>query len=68
MSSTPRLRLFKVMKKGEPTFFSRKDSAKAERNAQNKNGGSAVVMRGPDHWRGESFNQPSRRIGKRRAS
>lgn len=47
------LALFKTMEGSVATHFSHKVDAKAARDAQ----GGVVVMRGPDHWRGESFNR-----------
>ena len=49
------MQLFKVMVGRHldmPFYYDRKEDAKVER-AQHK---GAVIMRGPDHWRGESFN------------
>ena len=54
-------RLFKVIRDGSPVFFDYKPQAKAVRNAIN----GAVVMRGPDHGLGESFNTSPRVRGKR---
>ena len=44
-------RLFKVIVEGKPVFFKERMHARA---ARIEHGG--VVMRGPDHRRGESFN------------
>ena len=46
-------RLFKVVVEGKPEYFDHKQLAKTRRD-QVDNGG--VLMRGPDHWKGESFN------------
>lgn len=50
------LKLFKVMDDNRPAYFEAKRDAKVKRDAMLNNGRSAVVSRGPDHWRGESFN------------
>ncbi len=58
------LNLFKVMVGKEPFYFGRKVDAKQHRDMlpSNTSGKYAdrVVMRGPDHWRGESFNKSTR--------
>jgi hypothetical protein len=54
-------RLFKVVKEGESVFFRAKEGAKEFRD-QIK---GAVVMRGPDHGLGESFNTSPKMRGKR---
>ena len=61
------LRLFKIMKGDEPVYFNNKRLAKLERDALIAEGKQAVVMRGPDHWKGESFNVSSKtpKSGKR---
>lgn len=46
------LRLFKIYAQ----YFQEKRYAKLFRDEINIGGAGAVVMRGPDHWRGESFN------------
>ena len=53
-----KLRLFKIQptKKAEPVYFQHKQQARAHRDQLLADGISTVVMRGPDHWRGESFN------------
>ena len=52
------LRLFKIDIDGKtPVYFNNKRQAKAERDKLREEGyADAVVMRGPDHRRGESFN------------
>lgn len=60
MSYNPQLKLFKVMKGDRAVYFNNKGTAKRERNALIAAGTHAVVMRGPDHWRGESFNVSKR--------
>jgi hypothetical protein len=49
-------RLFKVVSPRfpEPTYFGNKEDAKSFRDELEP--ANLVVMRGPDHWRGESFN------------
>ncbi len=57
------LKLFKVTVGNEPMYFQRKVDAKIHRDAgQGRDGqhSDRVVMRGPDHWRGESFNKSTR--------
>jgi hypothetical protein len=51
-------RIFKVTTKslGEPRYFSNKRGARVFRDERIEAGESCVIMRGPDHWRGESFN------------
>jgi hypothetical protein len=55
------LKLFKVVAGGTPFYFETKMDAKHYRNMKPSNTSGAysdsVVMRGPDHWRGESFNK-----------
>jgi hypothetical protein len=48
------MKLFKVQHKGVKSarYFSKKKEAKAYRDEVP---GDAVVNRGPDHWRGETF-------------
>ena len=46
-------RLFKIVVEGKPEYFDNKTVAKIRRDRV-ANGG--VLMRGPDHWKGESFN------------
>lgn len=48
-----KLALFKIVDGNVATHFSHKEDAKTARDA----GTGLVVMRGPDHWRGESFNR-----------
>ncbi len=55
MSYNPQLKLFKVFFKGRDHFFQNKQMAKNFGREQGLKG--AIVHRGPDHWRGESFNQ-----------
>lgn len=52
------LRLFKIDVDGKtPVYFNNKRQAKAERDKLRDAGHeTVVVMRGPDHRRGESFN------------
>ena len=62
------LKLFKIQpgKKVDAIFFSCKRQAKKKRDDLREGGNmSVVVMRGPDHYRGESFNVP---VGNRPAS
>jgi hypothetical protein len=52
-------RLFKLQIEGKPEYFDNKKIAKIRRDRAFgpdavKHGG--VIMRGPDHWKGESFN------------
>lgn len=52
-------RLFKLMVEGKPEYFDNKKLAKIRRDRAYgpdaaKHGG--VIMRGPDHWKGETFN------------
>lgn len=52
------LQLFKVLTstKGKPKFFDSKLFAKRQRDKEHRQGRRNVhVARGPDHWRGESF-------------
>ena len=51
------LRLFKVEENGTPVYFNDKRKAKIERDRLIAEGKSAVVMRGPDHRKGESYNE-----------
>ena len=50
-------KLFKVVSPrfAEPKFFQSKVAAKKARDELEP--ANLVVMRGPDHWRGESFNK-----------
>lgn len=50
------LRLFKVLEGDKPHYFFHKGMAKKFRDELEAIGKPAVVMRGPDHRRGESFN------------
>lgn len=60
------LKLFKVMKGDRAVYFEDKQTAKRERDAlRAATNADTVVMRGPDHWRGESFNVSTRTIGRR---
>lgn len=60
------LKLFKVMVGKEPFYFFWKKDAKRHRDMlpSNTSGkyGDRVVMRGPDHRRGESFNRTTRTV------
>ncbi len=58
------LNIFKVEAK-TPAYFQNKGEAKKVRDLGNGYGGVLVVMRGPDHWRGESFNTTKRTRGAR---
>ncbi len=52
-------RLYKIQHGDtEPVFFKDKRTAKIHREALEYDGvpGNIIIMRGPDHWRGESFN------------
>lgn len=54
------LRLFKIEAGGDPVYFDNKRLAKRERDLMHDQGKTGVVvMRGPDHRRGESFNVSS---------
>lgn len=59
------MKLFKVVSPRfkEPQYFSDKMVAKNFRDELEP--ASLVVMRGPDHWRGESFNRSTRMRGAR---
>ena len=59
------LRLFKVVTPTyqDPQYFQSKAAAKEERASLKP--AHLVVMRGPDHWRGESFNKSTRMRGAR---
>ncbi len=63
MGHSSQRKLFKV---GHtmPVYYQNKETAKADRDHRRGNGGFAVVMRGPDHWRGESFNKSHQMRGK----
>jgi hypothetical protein len=58
------LKLFKVVSKqwAEPHYFQDKMVAK---NVRDEDDEKRVIMRGPDHWRGESFNTTKRMRGSR---
>ncbi len=49
------MKLYKVVfaRGGVPIYFANKRDAKAYRDLH----ANTVVCRGPDHWRGESFNR-----------
>jgi len=49
-------RLFKVVVEGKPEYFDNKTIAKVRRDRAYGPKDGGVVMRGPDHWKGESFN------------
>ena len=59
-------KLFKIFRGAGPDgqtvgYYELKAAAKLDRNNANRErdkpgGGAWVVSRGPDHWRGESFN------------
>lgn len=69
MGVIPRLRLFKIEHGKTLTYFDVKSLAKRARNQLIKGGASnIVVMRGPDHYRGESFNVSNQmpKLGRRR--
>ena len=51
------LRLYKVMEGEKPHYFFYRKLARDFRDGQIEAGKSAVVMRGPDHGRGESYNR-----------
>lgn len=52
------MNLFKVELNGEPFYFADRASAKLHRDFANREKRyNVVVSRGPDHWRGESFNR-----------
>ena len=65
MGYSSQLKLFKVVTPTyqEPQYFQSKAAAKQERD--NLRPANLVVMRGPDHWRGESFNKSRQMRGKR---
>ena len=51
------LKLFKVQGKATTVYFYSKAGAKEYRDGWNEESLTVVfVSRGPDHWRGESFN------------
>lgn len=53
-------KLFKVITPGsgwDPAYYDDKMKAKRHRNQEIERGNFTVVCRGPDHWRGESFNK-----------
>lgn len=57
MGVIPRLRLYKIESGETLTYFDNKRLAKRTRDQIIEGGASnVVIMRGPDHWRGESFN------------
>ncbi len=66
-----KLRLFKIEVGGESIYFDNKRLAKRERNRLYDGGKTkVVVMRGPDHRKGESFNvsqKMERAAGKKHA-
>lgn len=47
--------LFKVTPDREPLYFKSKAAAKEARDESDR---MCIVMRGPDHWRGESYGRP----------
>ena len=59
------LKLFKVVTPTyqDPQYFQNKADAKQERDDLRP--ARLRVMRGPDHWRGESFNKSTRMRGAR---
>jgi hypothetical protein len=59
------LKLFKVVSHSVTSYFQNKMAAKKLCDAGSANGGKLYVMRGPDHWRGESFNNTKRTRGAR---
>lgn len=51
------LRLFKVMDGDAPLYFDSRRAAKAKRDDLRDDGKTADVLRGPDHRRGETFDE-----------
>ncbi len=46
-------RFYKILVAGKPVFYKDRNMAKRARDEA----GGGVVMRGPDHWKGESYNR-----------
>jgi len=66
MMAPKQRKLFKVMVESKPEFFQNKGLAKIRRDrAHAPKDVGRVIMRGPDHWRGESFNKTMRTRGSR---
>lgn len=66
MGYASQLKVFKVTVEDKPEFFQSKGLAKIRRDrAHAPKDAGRVVMRGPDHWRGESFNKTKRTRGSR---
>ena len=63
MGYASQLLLFKVMQGSHPVYFQNKMVAKTLRDELES--ANLVVTRGPDHWRGESFNKAKRTRGSR---
>lgn len=57
-------RLFKIIVDGKPAYYKDRKIAKAARDAA----GGGVIMRGPDHWKGESFNVSEQTPSSKKAS
>ena len=60
MATSTKLKLFKIQptKKDEPLYFHDKKLAKRKRDLLvDKIGQPVIIMRGPDHWKGETFGQ-----------
>ncbi len=71
MGVIPKLKLFKIESGKMLTYFDNKRLAKRARDQMIEGGASnIVVMRGPDHRRGESFNvskqMPKQNLKRRR--
>lgn len=59
MGYASHLKLFKIDDGNEPVYFNSKRAAKHKRDILHAEGRTdIVVMRGPDHRKGESFNKP----------
>lgn len=54
MGYASQLQLFKVEIDGKPSYFNSKRNAKKARDGATR---ICIVMRGPDHWRGESYGR-----------
>lgn len=69
MGVIPKLKLFKIEYGKTLTYFDNKRLARRARDQLVEGGAfNIVVMRGPDHYRGESFNVSNQmpKLGRRR--
>lgn len=65
MGYASHLKLFKIDDGNEPVYFNSKRAAKHKRDTLREEGRTGVVvMRGPDHRKGESFNKSERSVGR----